>query len=391
MTAKTHHMHNGLGWYEWMDKKTGVRKIELTGEGFLSDEDTAKLKAEFLTEDSFELLIEEDCDIYAPPASDVFDMFSEPKTEEGDLADRLFLVFRKRAIAKEMCWAAWKGLRGAARPSKNRGVAGGKVDPARFGREVERVIPVGDGTRARYVTKDGIISDTVEANMTMGGIAGYFPPTSRHPYCRATAYTRDNWELFQESWPFLQEMSKLFRELNPIRFKNQTKFIEDNQLDENGWVIPGTPYSTITVNKNFQTACHQDAGDYKSGFENFAVLEGGHDDYKGGYTVFPKFRVAFNARSGDFVGMDVAHHWHGNTPIEPAVEGKEDYERVSIVCYVRSDLEGAGTQKEEHEKYLKWRSKHRNPAEQHEYRKGVHQEEKRRDAEFMSEFGGETQ
>lgn len=320
----------------------------------------------------FELLIEDDCNVYVPPSDDVFDMFGEDKTEEEDLADRLFLVFRRRAIDKILCLRAWEGLRGAARPSKNRGVAGGKVDPTRFGRDVERVIPVGDGTRAKYITKDGIVSDTVEANMTMGGIAGFYPASARNPYVRKTAYTRDNWDLFTRSFPFLEEMNRLFRELNPIRYENQRAFVEEHDLVENEWVVPGTIYTTVTVNKNFQTACHQDAGDLKSGFENFAVLEGGHDDFAEGYTVFPKFRVAFNARQGDWVGMDVAHHFHGNMPIVAAQEGKEDFERVSIVLYVREDLAGAGTQEEETAKYERWRTKHRNPAEQHKFRKARH-------------------
>lgn len=360
---------NGLVWDEWINED-GVRCIELTGAGFLSDDETAKLKAEFLDEDSFEILIQEDCNVYTPKEQTVEHMFSfDEKSPEEDLQDRLFLVFRRKAIPDELCQAAWKGLRGAARASKNRGVAGGKVDITRFGRDVSRVKPIGDGTRAKYMTADGIWSDTVEANLTMGGIAGFFPPTARHPYCRATSYTRDNWDLFKESWPFLEECTRMFKDLNPQRFSNQEGFIKEHHLDEYGWVVPGTVYSTITVNKNFQTACHQDAGDLKRGFENFSVLEGGEDDYKGGYTVFPKFRTAFNCRQGDFVGMDVAHHWHGNTPMTDMVEGKDDWERISLVLYVREDLAGAGDQETEMAKYLDWKEKHRNPAEQHVYRK----------------------
>ena len=346
---------NGLVWNQWRNEE-GVLCIELTGEGFLTDAQTESLRAEFLTEDSFEILVQEDCNVYAPPEDTVFDMFSEPKTREEDLAERLFLVFRKGVFAKDECEGAYKGLRGAARPSKNRGVAGGKVDPEKMNRPGVRLVPVGDGTRARYYTADGILSDTVEANLTMGGIAGFFPGTSRNPYVRKTAYTRDNWELFQESWPFLQTSARLFEKLNPIRYRNQFGFVQKHSLDRNGWVIPGTPYSTITVNKNFQTAAHQDAGDLKSGFENFSVLEAGPHDYRGGYTVFPQFRVAFDCRQGDWVGMDVAHHYHGNTPIVPLVEGEEDFERISLVMYVREDLAGAGTQEEEQAKYEKWRA-----------------------------------
>ncbi len=377
---------NGLGWNQWRDAE-GLLHIELTGEGILSEEECEKFRAEFVREEHFELLVQEDCNVYFPKEDSVLDFFSTPVPEEEDLAERLFLVFRKGAIPPELCESARKGLRGAAQPSKNRGVAGGKVTPEGIGRPGAKIVPVGDGTRAKYYTADGILSDTVEANMTMGGIAGYFPPTSRNPYCRATAYTRDNWELFKESWPFLQYCSSLFEKLNPIRFKNQMGFVRENSLDERGWVVPGTPYSTITVNRNFQTACHQDAGDLKSGFENFSVLESGPHKYKGGYTVFPRFRVAFDCRHGDFVGMDVAHHYHGNTAIIPEVEGEEDYERISLVLYVREDLAGAGTQEEEEAKYKKWHSSWKNPREQHEYRKGVHEQESLKDAEFMQKFG----
>ena len=398
--ARTYHKQNGLGWHEWV--QDGIRMIELTGEGFLTDEAAARFRAEFLGSESwygvvndlraqgklvedhpnraqltgynkpFELLIEEDCNIYVPPEEDIFGMFGSDKSEEEELADRLFLVFRKDALDRDLCTKAWEGLRKAARPSKNRGVAGGKVDPAKFSRDVARIIPVGDGTRARYVTKDGIVSDTVEANTTMGGIAGYFPKTARHPYCRATAYTQSHWDLFQRSWPFLAGMDRLFEQLNPIRYQNQLDFIAQNQLDVNGWIIPDTVYSTITVNKNFQTACHQDAGDLKSGFENFAVLEGGRHGYTGGETVFPKFRVGFNARTGDWVGMDIAHHWHGNMEILPEAEGLDDFERVSLVLYVRGDLAGAGTQEQEKTKYARWKKKHRNPTEQHKFRAARH-------------------
>lgn len=378
---------NGLSWFEWRSPN-GRLNIELTGEGFLTDAQAEKFRAEFPDETSFEILVSEDCNVYTPSEACVLDLFSDsPKSEEEDLAERLFLVFRKGVIPQELCEKARLGLRGAARPSKNRGAAGGKVDATKMRRNGGSIVLIGDGTRARYISQDGILSDTVEANVTMGGIAGFFPATSRNPYVRATAYTRDNWDLFKESWPFLQEMAKIFERENPLRFRAQKKFVRENKLDDRGWVIPETPYSTVTVNRNFQTACHQDAGDLKSGFENFSVLEGGKHPYKGCYTVFPKFRVAFDCRQRDFVGMDVANHYHGNTPLLPVVEGEEDYERISLVLYVREDLAGAGTQEEEEAKYQKWQETWRNPHEQHEYRKEIHEQEAVKDAEFMQEFG----
>ena len=36
--------------------------------------------------------------------------------------------------------------------------------------------------------------------------------------------------------------------------------------------IPETAFSTITINRNFRTALHRDAGDYKDGFGNLTVI-----------------------------------------------------------------------------------------------------------------------
>ena len=78
--------------------------------------------------------------------------------------------------------------------------------------------------------------------------------------------------------------------------------------------IKGTVFTTITINKNFRTAIHTDKGDLKEGFGNLVVCEEGK--YKGGYSGFPQFGIAFDVRQGDFLAMDV-HEWHCNTEITP--------------------------------------------------------------------------
>ena len=374
---------NGLVWYQWYDENRQALQIELTGEGFLSDNETAKLKAEFLNDSHYEILAQENVDIYAPEEEDVLDMFGGAGK---DLHDRLLISFRKNVFSKELSDNAWKALRGAARPSKNRGVAGGKVDPTKLSRDPSKIVVVGDGTRYRYMTDDGVLSDTYEANVTLGGIAGYFSSNARNPYCRQTAYTKDNWETFSGSFGFLQECAKVFKSLAPRRFANQENFLMSNNVIQNEWVVPETVYTTITVNKNFQTACHQDAGDYKAGMENLVAFEHG-DAYKGGYTVFPKFRIAVDVRHGDFVCMDVAHHWHGNTAIEPINPEEDDFERLSLVLYVREDMQKCGTQYQEREKYLQWKDGFKPPNVKQKERLQTHLEEKQKDADFMGAFG----
>jgi hypothetical protein len=121
--------------------------------------------------------------------------------------------------------------------------------------------------------------------------------------------------------------------------------------------IADTAFSTLTVNMNFRTALHKDAGDYSEGFGNLSVIEWGR--YHGGETLFPRFGVGVNLRTGDFVAMDV-HEWHVNAPIHETKEdaaynktlpdirtrdpstgvigSQERYQRLSFVCYFREKI-----------------------------------------------------
>ena len=146
---------------------------------------------------------------------------------------------------------------------------------------------------------------------------------------------------------------KKFKKLIPESYKKQL----DRANLKPHLKIKDTCFSTITINRNFRTALHKDAGDFKDGFGNLCVIERGK--YHGGYTCFPQFGVAVNVRSGDFLAMDV-HQWHSNTPI---YETEEDiqynksidkvyndnpevgtvgldklYTRLTFVCYLRENI-----------------------------------------------------
>lgn len=97
-----------------------------------------------------------------------------------------------------------------------------------------------------------------------------------------------------------------------------------------------TPFTTVTVNKNFRTAAHRDAGDLHEGFSNLTVVAKGDQQWTGGYLVLPEFRVAINIRPGDLLLINNHAGIHGNTELLPP-EGKTlaDMERISLVCYFR--------------------------------------------------------
>ena len=171
--------------------------------------------------------------------------------------------------------------------------------------------------------------------------------------CRLTHFTRTNFEKYNEGLPFIQHIDKLFQKLIPEAHNKQLM-----RADEKPHLkIPKTSFSTVTINRNFRTAMHRDAGDFRDGFGNLTVIERGQ--YHGGYTIFPQYGVAIDLRNNDFVAMDV-HQWHCNTPmyeteedkiynesLEPAFKDNpevgtvgiyEKYTRISFVCYLREKI-----------------------------------------------------
>ena len=333
----------------------------------------------FLDESHYDVLLQEDCDVYKP---------IPPTDKNPNLEDYLLLKFRKGVFSQEMQKQAYSGLRDAAVESQNRGIAAGPRTEKSTGRDwvtlvQERVLDIlsgnvttvtGDdpvaeafvkykdstevGSRGQVwltlkrpkgfdfeswasVTKalpweerlkevekvNDWISDTSYANPVHSGIAGYFDRYPRIPYCRTTSYTSHQSNKFSTAVPFIERISELFNELIPGRWAAQNKEVAN--LDP-AFRIGNSAYTTITVNKTYRTAAHRDAGDLPTGFGNLSVVSNGIP-YGGAYLVFPAFRAAVDVQPGDLIMMDV-HEIHGNTPITG--EG----ERISVVCYMREKM-----------------------------------------------------
>jgi hypothetical protein len=176
-------------------------------------------------------------------------------------------------------------------------------------------------------------STTNYAKSVFSGVAGWYDRYPRIPYGRPTAYTEKYPKLFELAYPFLQTLNKGFRELLPWRWANQRR--EADKLDPR-FLVPGTVFTTLTVNKSFRTACHTDAGDLETGLSNLLVL--GTGDYTGGYLVFPEFRIADNVRPGDLLLVNNHEIIHGNTPIVLNHPDDPSSERISVVCYFRENM-----------------------------------------------------
>jgi hypothetical protein len=219
--------------------------------------------------------------------------------------------------------------------TKNRGLAAGSVG-ARLG-------PKGSVWTARPV-----------ASTVLGAVD---PSIPRFPYCRLTAYTAKETGAWEGMQPLWRAIAGVFAEHVPDRYAVQA---HEAMRTRPEWVIPETPFTTITVNNSYSTGVHQDKGDLDSGFSCLSVLRRG--TFTGGHLVFPEYRVAVELQDGDVLLMD-SHEWHGNTTMtcgcgnvileRPCQECGA--ERISIVAYYRTKMAECGTPADEDAKYASGR------------------------------------
>jgi hypothetical protein len=309
---------------DYRHKTEGPPKVVRLKRDALTDEQTDALAGHLLGEDAFDMLFVDDVDVYKP---------------DGALLCR----FRQNVIGEADCLAAFPVWKDAANPTGNRGYAAGqinsneelvKIAKERGGIGIQMISP----TRARAIKHDGTLSNTNVAKLVNSGIVGFFDRNPRFPYCRLTAYNLSHPRRFASVMPFIQRIDKEFAALVPDRYIAQSDLIRATSPD---FYIADTCFTTVTVNRNFQTAVHKDVGDLKEGFGVMSCLRRGR--YEGCYFVFPKYRVALDMRTGCVLCADV-HEWHGNTPMK----GNHGmFERVSLVFYYREKMQRCGSADEE--------------------------------------------
>ncbi len=361
--------------------------------------DCSHLQGQFVDEQHYDILVEEDCDVYAPAGS-----FGDETNDE----QRIIFKFRKNYFTEEEQRQAYLGLREAATETQNRGMAAGpregklgnrewvtdyefdvidyfsnpksnlfgsdpieeikaqhankppqpsnknnvwsilavKQDEFDFERWVEKTKLLTpdqqrDETR-RMVQK--YICQTTYANGVMSGIAGWFDRYPRIPYGRATSYTANYPDKFAMAYPFLQQLAQGFKDLLPWRYGNQ---MEAAKKMDPRFLVPETPFTTVTVNRSFRTACHFDAGDLTSGLSNLLTLSN-NGNYRGCHLVAPEYRVAVNPRPGDLLLINNHEVMHGNTQIELLDDVAE---RISLVVYFREKMLELGSKQYEDCRY----------------------------------------
>jgi hypothetical protein len=238
--------------------------------------------------------------------------------------------YRKRIIPANIQRLAYDNLLHAATHNDARGIATGKVD----GKVIKKRIKT-DGT----VSKVNISHKIVKS-----GIVGFTDPIPRYPYCRQTMFNRHHFDNYVNAYPIIKFVSSEYSKLLPQYYAKQKVMVEKTAKE---FVIPDTVFTTVTVNKNWQTAVHKDRGDFSGGFGNLTVIRNG--TYTGGYFCMPKWGIGFDMCNGDLLLCDV-HQWHGNTPI---VYDDKKAVRLSLVMYYRERMIECGSPAQELEKVRK--------------------------------------
>lgn len=260
----------------------------------LSKEETNKTLGKYV--DSYTTIINTDADVY---------------TTDG----KLLLKFRKNVIEPSIIKRAVEALGSFVfLKSTDRGTAGASEK--------------GLGTGQKRPIKSNILGYFDRYTISQ---KGKFKKDGTKPTepCRPCRWNRDHPEEWKNDVvPFIQEIDKNYKSLCPEEHALQLEAASKTK-----YRVEGTAFSTVTVNHNFRTAGHYDKGDFTKGFGNLVVYEKG--SYKGGYIGFPKYDIAVNVRTGDFLAMDV-HQLHANTALE--VDGVEPPERISFVSYFREAI-----------------------------------------------------
>jgi hypothetical protein len=226
-------------------------------------------------------------------------------------------------VLADVLAAAWPVLSSIRIMTDNRGKASG----------TERVVR-GDQKRTRTRRVLSSIVGAVDPGPSVTRSSG------RSPACRLTAWTGKHLPEWVELGPVFRAIAQAYDEHAPAPYARQMVAAERTHAD---WLIPDTPFTTVTVNNTYSTGVHQDAGDLPEGFSTLAVARRGA--YTGGHLVLPRYRVAFDMHDGDLLVFD-AHEWHGNTdmhcPHQPGALARpcpEGCERVSLVTYFRTKVQ----------------------------------------------------
>ena len=278
--------------------------------------------------------IDSDCDVF-----------------DSDTGVKIMSLRKRRLIGSQ---DQMKNFKKMAKASRGRKVAAGPIDPESLYWRDKTLINT-KGSSTGYLKPDGTPSKMLVANNVFSTQIGYYNQLThlgRNLPCRLTYFTNAHLTQYIDSLSYIEQIGTWYQRMWKEAYDHQM----DRAMERPKWKIGDTPFSTITVNRTFRTALHQDTGDY-GGVACMSVLEYG--EYQGGLFMIPAYGIGIDLREGDVLVADV-HQYHANTEIWTTPEQDQrnallprllkdnlkigtlgagtDYARISMVCYLREKM-----------------------------------------------------
>jgi hypothetical protein len=243
----------------------------------------------------FDVVVRGNCTVYRPDGEPLFILIKEAFTEaEADAAYPALHSLRSMTSDNRASYAGAASSKGAS-----------------------------NSTRA--------MDESGKRKFVRSAIVGYFDRQGgRHPYCRATNFTGQQAEAWQTIVPIAEKTSELFKQRLPAHHHRQMAAMAKVH---SAYRISDTAFTTLTVNNNTRAGIHQDAGDFRDGFGCMAVFRKGH--FTGAELGFPQYRVSADIGDRDLILFN-PHEYHANTPY---VGNEDEYERISVVFYMRARMQ----------------------------------------------------
>jgi ribosomal protein S18 acetylase RimI-like enzyme len=244
--------------------------------------------------------------------------------EELPLSKREFII--ERQIEKNLLIAKKKAMKW---------VEGKAKSEAEFTSWWKSVLPLPIGKLRAAVEKfkDENVQSRLYGQRAKSATVGSFSRDANNQWGRVSVEYPHQ---FSRVLPIIRRIDAAFEKALPERWALQKEFCEE--LDSR-FVIEGTSFTTLTVNKNYRTAEHRDAGDLSQGFSNIAVFSNGRK-FSGGHLVLPEFNAEVCLSPGDLLFVANHEYIHQNTAI---TNDDPESERLSIVAYAREDFSFCGT------------------------------------------------
>lgn len=257
---------------------------------------------------------------------DLYDKSINIKKENGDF----LVIYRKKAVPSKFKKTIIENTKYTVeKPTTNRGMISGVFDEKLYKKMTGRKAIKRSKFTGIPILNNGKKSKQVVTMPSYSNIMGWFDykkgkTKQIFKVKTATIRSQKNFEKFQKLFPFVEWVTKKYKYFLPKLYNEmycKAKKIQD-------YIIPNTIFSTITINKNFQTAMHKDKKDVGR-LGNLIVLHEGK--VYGGYILFPQYKIGIKSGDRDFLIMDV-HEYHTNTEIK----GRGN--RFSYVIYLREHL-----------------------------------------------------